>query len=223
MTLDWYAQHFWIPSLRYSGQGYQYQLWKYFLECFVGNIWDHAKWRKAIQKFMCPILLKCICWMTVKIWFSCNASWYLMWKTECKQIYLRKPLIWRTFWKSSWLSIHWKESKLFRDSYPATTFNLLGREVSCSNCDPTVQEVLRNFLGYVYHFQIVNVCIASFTVNNSRILMWYLINWDDHISPVDVPLQVAVQPFGEASVCIRTCAGGWINDWSFERSRFVDF
>ena len=78
MTLDWYAQHFWIPSLRYSGQGYQYQLWKYFLECFVGNIWDHAKWRKAIQKFMCLILLKCICWMTVKIWFSCNASWYLI-------------------------------------------------------------------------------------------------------------------------------------------------
>ena len=67
----------------------------------------------------------------------------------------------------------------------------------------------------------MNVCIASFTANNSRILMWYFISWADHIFPVDIPLQVAFQPFVEASACMSTCAGGWINYWPLQRSRFI--
>ena len=51
--------------------------------------------------------------------------------------------------------------------------------------------------------------------------MWYFISWADHIPPVDIPLQVPLQPFLEASVCMRTCTGGWINDQPLQKSRCV--
>ena len=46
----------------------------------------------------------------------------------------------------------------------------------------------------------VNLCLASFTANNSRILMWYFVSWADNILTVDIPLQVAPQTFVEVSV-----------------------
>ena len=44
---------------------------------------NHAKCRKRIQEFVYPILLK---------YLLHDVSWYLMWQTGCKQIYLRKNL-----------------------------------------------------------------------------------------------------------------------------------
>ena len=71
---------------------------------------------------------------------------------------------------------------------------------------------------YCFDISVFCECLCG---NNSRIFMWYLISCADHIPPVDISLQVAPQPFVEASLCMRTYAGGWINDWPLQKSRFV--
>ena len=53
-----------------------------------------------------------------------------------------------------------------------------------------------------------NVCIASFMVKLSKTFMWFFISRADHISLVEIPLQVAPEHFVEASVCISTSVGG---------------
>ena len=50
--------------------------------------------------------------------------------------------------------------------------------------------------------------------------MCFFISLADHIPPVEIPLHVAPQLFVEASVCINTSAGGWINVQPFHSSTF---
>ena len=154
---------------------------------------------KSIQEFVCPILLKCLCYITVRIWFTC--TWVGIWydRPDTNKSVSENPLIGK-------LSEHLDDlefSLKSLNSQPAATFNSLGRysgitliphfkrysQISLATSPFSdfespphfCQKILGYNVAYLKMYYFDNVCIAGATSNNSIILRWYFISWTDHI------------------------------------------
>ena len=157
------------------------------------------------------------------------------------------PLTWQIFWNDWGASFYSEVSELFLDSQSAVIFILLGRyfpvrviphwrrwsHISFANwtnfklCVPSIfNRYVKATMLSPWRWMALcskvfeNVYITSFMAKSSETFMWFFISWADHIPPVEAPLHVAPQPFVEASVCINTSAGGWINAGPLHSSKF---